>query len=411
MAYAQGTKVVESALNAYDAGLKPFKPKEDGSKRPDAATWKSFRDKRLSREQVVTVFEGRKGIGIFTGRVFRETGHADVGIECFEFDDAAAYAAFMAKVEDITDLRALVERIRDGYEEHTPSGGFHWFFKCATVERNQKLAQRPKRDDEKQHENDNVKTLIETRGIGGWVVTAPSSGGVHKSGKPYVLRRGGFKQIVTITAAERQALFAFARSFDQMQQQRERSDRARGSTTSKGTRAGDDFNVRATWNDVLEPFGWRPTGGSGHIGYWPRPGATTDGHDATTNADGTDRLFVHSTSAAPFDINRYYTKFQAFALFNHDGDFKAAADALRSQGYGARNDEQAKQRAFTLYTLDEYRRWPVQPPLEPVMDLVGLGHGNARCPQALSDRCHGRRMGVCRPLPDADDRGGTPAPS
>jgi tellurite resistance-related uncharacterized protein len=357
MTHTQYSKVAEAAVTAYDAGLNPYPPKEDGSKQPDAKTWTVFRDKRLKREQLSTAFDARSGLGVFTGRVFTSAGHAAVGLECFEFDDPAAYAEFMTWVEDSAELRPLAERIRNGYEESTPSGGIHWLYYCATVEGNQKLAQRPKRNEEKQHDKDTVKTLIETRGVGGWVVTAPSNGRTHKSGKPYVLRRGGFNQIATLTTEERQLLFAFARSFDQMpEQKRERSDHATGSA-SAGTRPGDDFNRRATWADVLTAFGWRQNGGKGQTLYWLRPGAAQGEKDATTNADGTDRLFVHSTSAAPLDASRYYTKFSAFAVLKHGGDFNAASADLRSQGYGGKSEEHEKPR-FKLYTINEYRQRP-----------------------------------------------------
>ena len=58
--------------------------------------------------------------------------------------------------------------------------------------------------------------LIETRGEGGFIIVAPSGGPVHPSGRPYVLRSGGFDTIATITPEERSDLFALARSFDQM---------------------------------------------------------------------------------------------------------------------------------------------------------------------------------------------------
>jgi hypothetical protein len=60
------------------------------------------------------------------------------------------------------------------------------------------------------------KPLIETRGEGGYLVIAPSNGRVHPTGKPYVLRRGGLATIAEITPEEREALWALARSFDEM---------------------------------------------------------------------------------------------------------------------------------------------------------------------------------------------------
>ena len=64
-------------------------------------------------------------------------------------------------------LGGLVERIEAGYPEETPSGGRHWFYRCAEIAGNAKLPSRPKRPDEMNHEHDKTKTLIETRGGSG----------------------------------------------------------------------------------------------------------------------------------------------------------------------------------------------------------------------------------------------------
>src|SRR5262249_51329790 len=44
---------------------------------------------------------------------------------------------------------------------------------------------------------------------------------------------------------------------------------------------------------------------------------------------------VFSTNAEPFEAERSYSKFEAYALLRHGGDFKGAARELRRQGYGA----------------------------------------------------------------------------
>ncbi len=40
-------------------------------------------------------------------------------------------------------------------------------------------------------------------------------------------------------------------------------------------------------------------------------------------------------SAAPFEHEKAYTKFAAYALLNHKGDFAAAAKDLAAKGYGS----------------------------------------------------------------------------
>lgn len=118
---------------------------------------------------------------------------------------------------------------------------------------------------------------------------------------------------------------------------------ARPAAPDAGDRPGDDFNARARWTDakLLGGAGWRLefTSRAG-VGYWKRPGKKGPGISATTNALGTDRLRVFSTSTE-FET-RGYSKFKAYAVLHHHGDDAEAAKALRAAGYGAkRTAEQA----------------------------------------------------------------------
>jgi hypothetical protein len=96
---------------------------------------------------------------------------------------------------------------------------------------------------------------------------------------------------------------------------------------------GDDFNQRAAWGeDVLFPYRWTYAGPRGVVGYWRRPDKR-DGISATTNALGTDRLRIFTTST-PFDLCSY-SKFGAYTILNFGpGQFVEAARELRRLGYG-----------------------------------------------------------------------------
>ena len=100
-----------------------------------------------------------------------------------------------------------------------------------------------------------------------------------------------------------------------------------------GNRPGDDFNRRATWEEVLIPHGWQVAYQRGEVTAWRRPGKTT-GISATTNHGGSD-LFWPFSSSTVFEAQRSYDKFAAVAVLEHGGDFAAAAEALRRRGYGA----------------------------------------------------------------------------
>ena len=57
-----------------------------------------------------------------------------------------------------------------------------------------------------------AEALIETRGMSGFVVLAPSHGRVHPTGRPYAVLAGSVATIATVTPEEREALFALART-------------------------------------------------------------------------------------------------------------------------------------------------------------------------------------------------------
>src|SRR5207244_908463 len=121
----------------------------------------------------------------------------------------------------------IVARIETGYCDDTPGGGVRWLVRYpADMTRestNIKLARRPKRADERHHDHDKVKTLIE---LPAFAIVAPSNGKVHPSGKPCVRRSGGFETIASYTAEEHDALIVLARSFDAMPRPGHHSSRA-----------------------------------------------------------------------------------------------------------------------------------------------------------------------------------------
>jgi hypothetical protein len=100
----------------------------------------------------------------------------------------------------------------------------------------------------------------------------------------------------------------------------------------------------------LEPHGWQLVGDDGdQVDYWRRPGKDY-GQSATTNYEGSDLLHVFSTNADPFEDETSYTKFHAYTLLEHDGDFYAAAEKLREQGFGTRPRRGSKCRRKNRYS-------------------------------------------------------------
>src|SRR5262249_35061361 len=137
-----------------------------------------------------------------------------------------------------------------------------------------------------------------------------------------------------ITAAERDILFGEARKFDRWAEpQPVFAPRAVRRVQPDGQRPGDDFERRATWADILMPQGWVPVGCRGEVEDWCRPGKD-GGVSATVNYAASGLLYAFSTNAHPFEDGRGYSKFAAYALLRHGGDYAKAARALAEEGYG-----------------------------------------------------------------------------
>lgn len=340
--------VLEAALVALRAGLSVVPPLEDGSKRP-LTTWKQYQGRAAQEKQVREWYaEGRSGLGLVCGQV---SGN----LEVLEFEGRAVVEGVLDRFREAAQtqgLDGLCRRISDGLQVRSPSGGLHLVYRCIeAVEGNQELARRPATPEElaEDQAREDVqaaqigrkprrltaagrpRVLIETRGEGGYVVTAPSNGRVHPSGLPYV----GFGSLATITVVsgeERESLLELARTFDQMPSQAYQPPPERAATDGL---PGDDFNVRGAWREILEPHGWvylfTATDGNEH---WMRPGKEPRGTSATINQSGQGVLYVFSSSTAFPEAQRSYSKFAAHAILNHGGDFQRAAEDLRRQGYG-----------------------------------------------------------------------------
>jgi hypothetical protein len=91
---------------------------------------------------------------------------------------------------------------------------------------------------------------------------------------------------------------------------------------------GDIYNALATWAEVLMPLGWTTVGPLRNTGvqYWRRPGKK-DGVSASTNWGDYDLLIPFTTST---DLIQFkgYTKFNALASLQYNGDYKKTAREL-----------------------------------------------------------------------------------
>ena len=316
-------EILQAALDFYDAGVSVIPAKEDGSKAP-ITSWKQYQVTMADREQIASWFSGNAtGIGVITGAV---SGN----LEMLEMEGRAVNSGLLDEARELahnSGLGELWEIISNGYVEFTPSGGLHWLYRIADepVPGNTKLARRP-------GENDTVEVLAETRGEGGFVVTAPSHGSTHPSGRAWQLLKGSPALIPMLSMEERNAIHNIFKALDRMPVKETLvqilNQNVQNVTSDK---PGDQFNEKAEWREIL--VGWKVVYSAGGVTYWRRPGKDI-GISATTGRNDGDNLFVFTTSTS-FEAEKPYSKFAAFAHLNHGGDFSQAAKALRTMGFGS----------------------------------------------------------------------------
>lgn len=313
--------IIDTAHLAIAEGLCVVPPREDGTKAPDAHSWKTYQTRHPSRDELNAWYKGtnRHGIGLVCGEI-------SGGLELFEFEHAAIEQGMDARLFEIMrDIgeETLANRLLDGYVERSASGGLHFLYRC-TLTRSEKLASTAEH-----------RTLIETKGEGGYVITAPSHGPVSPNDGAWEAITGTFATIPTISPEERATLHRVARILDQSAVPEQRYTRPASSTLHTDTPSPldlyrDDPTITETTVQLLEKHGWTRAGQTADTIYLRRPGkhhgiSATVGHIAP----GVTTVFTTSTALDP----RTYSPGDLYAHLEHHGDLAAATRGLRDKGY------------------------------------------------------------------------------
>jgi hypothetical protein len=207
--------------------------------------------------------------------------------------------------------------------QRTSSKGYHLIYRCPQIGGNTTLAQRHATSSELE-KGERVKTLIETRGEGGYILIAPSAG--------YEFIKGAPGDIDSISIDERAELMAICRSFGQII-----TYDLTGISKAKQTDPESPWNVFNSthdWTfirDELVKAGWETLREDDDRVFILRPGAQSKTSGAIWKS--TNMMFLFSTSTefperhpiSPFDVVRY---------LKYDGDILKAARGLSEQGVG-----------------------------------------------------------------------------
>lgn len=306
----------EAAFAYLEAGLSIIPIRLDGSKAPNTRAlpdgqWSPFQTELPTRRQVMQWFgTGSNGIAIIGGKV---SGN----LERIDLDAPGVLEQWL----ELCEQEGLYKQAMTLPQVKTPRDGWGWhvYYRCSktTIPGNLILAR-----------TIDGKTLIETRGEGGYTIAPGSPVAVHASGRPYELVTGSLTDIPDISPDIREALLGCAYALNEYRDPRTEYKPAPPKTgDNTDLRPGDSYNAENDFREVLEKHGWVFVRYCGEVEHWRRPGKN-HGISATFNHGGSRLFWPFSSNCAPFDSQTSYSPFAVLAILEHHGDFSDTARKL-----------------------------------------------------------------------------------
>ena len=317
------------ALQALATGFSVLPVKQDKS--PAIFSWKRFQHTPMTSTEARRLFRSAEGMGLVCGKV---SGN----LECLDIDDPDIFRSFGELLE--VHCPGLLARLLHRQTPH----GFHLVYRCQSkIQGNTKLAF-----------DQYGRVRLETRGEGGYFLTVPSPG--------YSVLAGTLNDCPVLSSAEIGAIHQVARAFDERD-----LDIMPNVKDNQMDSPGSHFNQTHRCAEILTANGWREcrrtTAG---IGY-TRPGKEQGVSGVLLNKTG--NFYVWSANATPLQAGKSYNPFGLYALFEHGGDFSAAAYSLRSAQNLTRQNRNQIDLCQGAQTFAEERReesmepgWPVMHP-------------------------------------------------
>lgn len=314
------------ALQYRNAGLSVI---ACNNKRPAIGAWSSYQDAPPTESDLSTMFVSEKAtqIAIICGKVSGSLEVIDVDLKN---DDTHTLWNMLWN-----DLLDYFNNTMPLTVCSTMSKGIHLYYRCETIEGNQKLASRIDKDGKS-------VTMIETRGEGGYVIAPPSPGYSTEM---------DLTAISTITPEQRIDVLDICRKYNQIQkQERRKSSQVHASAYMETP--WDAYNNDETdpWYQVLIEKGWEQTMDAGDRLWFKRPGGDNKWF---ANWHREKRLLWVWGTASEFDTSKAFSPFAIYAILNCGGDFSKATGELRAAGYGKPFSEKQEKLVFHSMALSE----------------------------------------------------------
>ena len=281
--------------------------------------WKMFQDRQPAPDELFKMIRhpATYGIALVTGKA---SGNLEViDIDAKNFIEGCLYVKFCAGIAAAGP--GLLEKL---VIAQSRNGGYHMYYRCTDIENNQLLARRPATEQEKlNHPGEKVKVLIETRGVGGYIIVPPTPG--------YRFLQLNLDRVPEVSKSERDFLLRVARGLNKIQEKRleRRPLRVRppGSLSPL-----DDYNIRGDIIGLLQKHGWTVTGRTNERTFFKRPGDSDQRSSGSFN-HSLNYFSVFSTSTE-FVPKAGYRPYAVYAVLECGGDFSLAYKRLASEGFG-----------------------------------------------------------------------------
>lgn len=289
-------------------------------------------------------------VGLLCGKLSNNLEAIDVDVK---YDLTGDLYESYKKIVHAMDKNILLKMV----VAKTRSKGFHWIYRCSEIAGNAKLANRPSTEEERKQtwkeryeselaagsddekarkeadvesDRDKVRVLIETRGEGGYIVSAPSEG--------YEIIHGDLMSITEITPAERETLWNAARQlnevFEEYRPPKYKQEK------SAGLSPFDDYNDRGDVVKLLTDNGWKFVHQRGAKYHFLRAGNTKT--KTSGNYDENRNWFTVFSTSTEFKTQTAYLPYAVFAILECGGNFEEAVRKLYDLGYGDRRKEKEK---------------------------------------------------------------------
>lgn len=289
----------QTAAQKYlEYGYSPI-PLVSGQKRPLLKDWTKYKDQPIEDLNLFST----DSLGLVCGYNGLEV--LDIDAKHFEGDEFKEYIELLE-----TNGPGILQKL---VIQQTPSGGFHFLYRCEVIEGNQKLAK-----------NKAKEVTFETRGVGGQVAAWPTPG--------YKLETKA-SAIQYITPEERDILLSCARELDKTPiVEVTYSLPKQALEHNEELTPWADYNARMDCLTLLQSHGWTIVREDSKYIYVKRPG-NTDARDSGKIFKDSGKLWVWSTSTE-LEAEVLYNPFALLTALEYSNDFKAAGRALKEEGYG-----------------------------------------------------------------------------